>query len=583
MTRRSLRILIAMTLASLAPAVAFAADPTFERVELTREFHAEGGTAADLDNDGHGEVIVGPWIYWGPDYQQRTKYYAAEAFKPNEYSKNFVMYSDDVDGDKFVDTIVLGFPGAESWWYRNPGKDKARTEMWEQHVILDVTDNESPTLVDIDGDGIKDLVCSSKGHYGYASRAGQDPKTPWKFHQVSPNNNYQRFTHGLGVGDVNNDSRMDLLEKDGWWENPGKREGDAAKEPWKFHKVPLANPGGSQMFAVDLDGDGKNEIVTGTSAHGFGLVYYKVLDAANDKLEKVDIMTADEKTSPVGIAISQLHGVDIGDMNGDKIPDIVLGKRWWAHHIGDDGAHMPATLLWLETQRSGGRVRFVPHVVDVSCGVGTQVMVTDVNQDKLLDIVSGNKRGAYVFLQVPAGRAADQRYVNADPFDQRLAKEAVAISDDLGGFRPALSGKQPLNFDFESGKTNDWEVRGAMEETILATGATGASGKQIATSAGKEDKGKPVGELISRPFVLTQPWLSALVAGGKDPKACVEVVSETSGQVIGRFAGTDGESLERQWLELKDHVGSAVRVRLVDHLAAGGFASLDDIRMHAKK
>lgn len=583
MSRRSLRSLLAVALAALSPAASSAADPTFERVQVTREFHAEGGTAADLDNDGHGEVIVGPWIYWGPDYQTRTKYYPGEAFKPHEYSKNFLMYSDDVDGDKFVDTIVLGFPGAESWWYRNPGKDKARTQMWEQHVMLDVTDNESPMMVDIDGDGIKDLVCASKGHYGYASRAGLDPtKSVWKFHQVTPSiAGLQRFTHGVGVGDVNNDGRMDLMEKDGWWENPGKREGEAAKEPWKQHKVQLANPGGSQMFAVDLDGDGKNEIVTGTSAHGFGLVYYKVLDAANDKLEKVEIMTADDKTSPVGLAISQLHAVDIGDISGDGVPDIVTGKRWWAHHTGDDGSQMPAALVWLETQRSGGRVRFVPHVVDVSAGVGTQVMLTDVNQDKLLDIVSGNKRGGYLFLQVPAGRPADQRYVSADPFDQRLAKEAVAVDDELGGMRPALTAKQPLNFDFESGKTNDWEVRGAMEDTVIAAGA-GAHGK-FATSAGKEDQGKLVGELISRPFILSQPWLSALVAGGKDPKVCVEVVSEVSGKVIGRFDGTDCDSLERQWLDLKDHVGSAVRVRLVDHLPAKGFASVDDIRMHAKK
>ncbi len=98
----------------------------------------------------------------------------------------------------------------------------------------------------------------------------------------------------------------------------------------------------------------------------------------------------------------------------------------------------------------------------------------------------------------------------------------------------------------------------------------------------RADKGKPVGELISRPFVLSQPWASALVAGGKDPKACVEVVSEVSGKVIGRFAGTDGDTLERQWLDLKDHVGTTVRVRLVDH-SPSSFASVDDIRLHAQK
>lgn len=574
-------LVVAAGLAGAAPALA--ADVRFERVQLSRDFHAEGGTAADLDADGHGDVIVGPWIYWGPDFQQQTQFYEGKPIDPAGYSANFIMASDDVDGDKAIDIVVIGFPGAESWWYRNPGKGKAReSKMWDRFTILDVVDNESPQLADLDGDGVKDVVCSSKGSYGYASHAGQDPTEKWKFTAVSPNNNYHRYTHGLGVGDVNNDRRMDLLEKDGWWENPGPRQGEAATEPWKFHKLQLAAPGGSQMFAVDLDGDGKNEIVTGLSAHGYGLVGYRVLDADNDKIERFDVMTADAKTSPVGMAISQLHAVDIGDINRDGVPDIVTGKRWWAHATGDEGSHMPASLVWLETVHSAGRILFVPHVIDNSSGVGTQVMLADVNGDQLLDIVSGNKRGAYVFLQVPAEWPRDKRFVSADPFDQRLATTSVAIEDELGGFRPAISSKQPLNFDFESGKTEDWEVRGSMAAGVIAAGGEGAHGKRVATSTG-EDKDKPVGELISRPFTLTHPWISALVSGGTDPKACVEVVSETSGQVIGRFPGTSGQALERQWLDLKEHVGSAVRVRMVDHLPKAGHVSLDDIRLHAEK
>ena len=560
-----------------------AADVRFERVQLSREFHAEGGTTADVDSDGQGDVIVGPWIYWGPDFQEKSQFYAGEPIDPAGYSANFVMGNDDIDGDKAIDIVVIGFPGAESWWYRNPGKEKARSGQWEKYTILDVVDNESPTLADLNGDGVKDVVCSSRGSYGYASHAGQDPQSQWKFTAISPNNNYQRYTHGLGVGDVNNDTRMDLLEKNGWWENPGEREGEAANAPWKFHEIALAAPGGSQMYAVDLDGDGKNEIVTGLSAHGYGLVGYRVIDADNDKLEKFDIMTADVKTSPVGLAISQLHAVDLGDINRDGVLDIVTGKRWWAHATGDEGSQMPASLVWLETVHSAGRIHFVPHVIDNSSGVGTQVMVADVNGDKLLDIVSGNKRGAYLFLQTPAEWPADKHFVSQDPFDQRLATTSVAIDDEVGGFRPALSPKQTLNFDFENDGTQDWEVRGSMGATVFGKPSDGAHGKAVATSkaAGKE---KLVGELISRPFTLTHPWLSALVSGGTDPKACVEVVSETSGQVIGRYPGTSSETFERQWLDLKEHVGSAVRVRLVDHLPApGGHASLDDIRLHAEK
>ena len=54
---------------------------------------------------------------------------------------------------------MLGFPGAESWWFENPqGKDGP----WAQHVALDVTDNESPTFLDLTGDGRPEIVCMSK-------------------------------------------------------------------------------------------------------------------------------------------------------------------------------------------------------------------------------------------------------------------------------------------------------------------------------------------------------------------------------------------------------------------------------------
>jgi hypothetical protein len=92
--------------------------------------------------------------------------------------------------------------------------------MWKRHLAIDVTDNESPTFVDLVGDSKPELVCSSKGCYGWAAPDPADPTRPWGWHNLSPNKNYHKFTHGLGVGDANGDGRQDLLEKDGWWEQP---------------------------------------------------------------------------------------------------------------------------------------------------------------------------------------------------------------------------------------------------------------------------------------------------------------------------------------------------------------------------
>ena len=584
--RRSLRFHLLASLLSLglgSIGSLQATDPQFERIQLSAEFYSEGGTYGDYNGDGKGDVAVGPFIYWGPDFENKSRYYEGPAIDPIGYSENFLMYSDDVNADGFRDILVLGFPGKESWWYQNPGPEKANAGLWTRHTMLDSVDNESPLIADIDGDKIQDLICSSKGCYGFGSHAGRNPAEVWSFRVVSPNNGYQRFTHGIGIGDVDNDGLTDLLEKDGWWKNPGK---DApADKLWDFKPFAFSAGGGSQMYALDLDGDGKNEVLTGLAAHGFGLVYYKATNAEATAFERVDIMTDKPETSPVGLAVSQLHAVALGDMNGDGLTDIVTGKRWWAHGNKDDGNSQPSTLLWLETQRAGGRVNFVPHVIDISSGVGTQITVGDVNTDGLMDIVSGTKRGAHVFLQRPASLAADKFLVPGlaakDPFHQRPASNSVAISDSVGGTRPALADK-PLNFDFEAGNLNDWEVRGPMSKSLLtAAPASGSAASVTGKHLVNTGDDKLIGELISRPFKLTDGFASFIVGGSEHADARIEIVAERSGQVLASVSGGGKDELKRVSLDVSNWKGEMVRVRLVDH-ANDAHLMFDDFRLHDK-
>lgn len=586
--RRALRLLLILSVVSpLGQALqshVLAAEPQFERLQLSSDFYAEGGTFGDYNGDGKGDVAVGPFIYWGPGFEKKSRYYEGPAIDPIGYSENFLMYSDDVDADGRRDILVLGFPGKESWWYQNPGHDKADSGLWKRYTMLDSVDNESPLIADIDGDKVLDLICSSKGCYGFASHAGRSAMEAWPFRNVSPNNGYQRFTHGIGIGDVDNDGLVDLLEKDGWWKNPGKQA--PADKLWDFKPHAFSAGGGSQMYALDLDGDGKNEVLTGLAAHGFGLSYYKATNAESTQFERVDIMTNKADTSPVGIAVSQLHAVALGDMNGDGLTDIVTGKRWWAHGYHDDGHSQPATLLWLEAKRSAGRVQFIPHVIDNSSGVGTQITVGDVNGDGLQDIVSGTKRGAHVFLQRPASLAADKFLVPGlaaqDPFQQRPATGSVAINDGLGGTRPAR-GDKPLNFDFEVGNLNDWEVRGPMSKALLtaapeSVGAvTGAAGKHIVNTGDN----KAVGELISRPFKLTAGYASLLIGGSENAETRVELVSERSGQVLAATSGGGKDELHRATLDVSGWKGEMVRLRLVDH-ADDAHLMFDEFRLHEK-
>ena len=50
------------------------------------------------------------------------------------------------------------------------------------------------------------------------------------------------------------------------------------------------------------------------------------------------------------------------------------------------------------TRNRDKSIDFVPHLIDSDSGVGTQVVTGDINGDGLPDIVVGNKKGTYVHL-----------------------------------------------------------------------------------------------------------------------------------------------------------------------------------------
>jgi hypothetical protein len=99
------------------------------------------------------------------------------------------------------------------------------------------------------------------------------------------------------------------------------------------------------------------------------------------------------------VKFSEIHAIDLVDMDGDGLKDIVTGKRFWSHgRTGDPDRNDAAVLYWFKLSRTGKQVDFVPYLIDSESGVGTQVVAGDINGDTLPDIVVGNKRGTFVHL-----------------------------------------------------------------------------------------------------------------------------------------------------------------------------------------
>jgi hypothetical protein len=371
--------------------------PTFEKQVLTDKFFAEGAAFGDFNHDGEVDIVAGPFWWEGPDFTKEHAYYPPKAYDPLGYSDNFSAYVYDLNGDEWDDIVVIPFPGVEGYWYENP---KGKDGNWVRHLMIPVVDNESPTFTDITGDGRPELICSTDGYFGYAKPDQSDPTKPWTFHRISDQSAGGKFTHGLGVGDVNGDGRLDLLEKNGWWEQPESLDGDPQ---WKKHPFQFSEAGGAHMFAEDLNGDGRNDVITSLQAHGYGLVWWEQLPGEGEpQFEQRVIIGASLKDNPHGVRFSQPHAIDFVDVDGDGLKDIITGKRYWAHGPkGDAEPDAAAVVYWFRrVPRAGGKVDWTPYLIDDDSGIGTQVMAGDVTGDGKPDIIVGNKKGVFVHRQV---------------------------------------------------------------------------------------------------------------------------------------------------------------------------------------
>jgi hypothetical protein len=375
----------------------------WKKTVIEARFRSEGVAIADVNKDGKLDVLIGDSWYEAPGW---TKH---DIRKPGDfgdglrsYSNCMTCWADDVNGDGWVDQIVIGFPGVAALWYENP---QAKPGYWPEHEIWHSACNETPLYADLFGDGKRVLVMGwqprGKDNEGQMAwfKPGSEPSQPWEMHPISEPSvpgkivpGTFRFAHGLGVGDLNGDGRQDVICTGGWWEQPPS--GRSTSTPWTFHPAQLGDAV-ADMIAYDVNQDGKADVIA-SSAHKFGIWWFEQGDTKNGSpvFTKHDLFPE---------LVSETHALIAADIDGDGLKDLVTGKRFWSHGKSEPGSEKPARLYWLQASRGAdGKIGFTPREIDDQSGIGTQFVVADFNGDGLLDIVTSNKKGVFVLEQTRA-------------------------------------------------------------------------------------------------------------------------------------------------------------------------------------
>ncbi len=418
---------------------------SFRPIQLTDTYYSEGANFGDLNGDGQLDAIHGPFWFAGPEFQQRREIYPPVAQNRQGYADNFFSWVYDFNGDGRNDILTVGFPGTPAFVYENPGEE-SWDKHWPKHEIFDWVSNESPQFLDIVADERPELVCSRDGYFGYATIDWDEPWAAWTFHKISGQVTDGKFGHGLGVGDVDGDGRQDVLTQDGWFQQPTALAGDPL---WSFHPVEFTAAGGAEMYAYDVDGDGDNDIITSLAAHDYGLAWFEqVRDGDQRAFIKHIIMNQRPDENRYGLVFTELHSVNLVDIDGDGLKDIVTGKTYWSHHTKSPLWDAGAVVYWFRLVRGPDGVDWVPYLINGDTGIGRQVSVADANGDQLPDIVVGGMKGASVLMhevqkvERATYEAAQPRPVV--PLQAGLEPEAAAKNMTVpGGFQVILAAGEP--------------------------------------------------------------------------------------------------------------------------------------------